>query len=219
MWHLLSRSTQISAFVLLVVYAGWVVSGVSVLLTGTPISPIKSASLVATIIGVVIVGAFGLCWRWLWRTIPSLARWCPDLTGRWEGTYASSYQHADSTQATGPFTALIRQGLFNSTVTAWTGEMRSHSARSWLEADRDAQRFTIGYIYRSTPNAAVRDRSAPHDGVCFLVMYSDSDPECLTGIYYTERRTIGDLELKRVSKEPNGSPSQSASHAVRASGT
>jgi hypothetical protein len=77
--------------------------------------------------------------------------------------------------------------------------MRSHSVRSWLEADRDAQRFTIGYTYRSVPNAAVRDRSVPHDGVCFLVTHPDNEPACLIGIYYTERKTIGDIKLNRVS--------------------
>ncbi len=200
MWGLLPRSTQITIIVLLVVCAGWVVSAVSWFFTGTPISPLKSTSLVATIIGVAVVGAFGLCWRWVWRLVPALNRWFPDLTGHWEGEYASSYER-DGTKATGSFTAAIRQGLFNSTVTAWTGEMRSHSIRSWLEADRDAQRFTIGYTYRSTPNAVVRDRSPPHEGVCFLAMHPDSDPECLTGIYYTERRTIGDLKLKRVSMD------------------
>lgn len=199
MWGLLPRGTQISIAVALVAYAGWVVSEASKLLTGSAISPLKSTSLVAAIISVIIIGGFGICWRWLWHRIPVLARWFPDLTGRWEGIYLSSYRHADGTQATGPFTAVIRQGLFTSTVTAWTGEMRSHSVRSWLEADRDAQRFTIGYTYRSVPNAAVRDRSVPHDGVCFLVTHPDNEPACLIGIYYTERKTIGDIKLNRVS--------------------
>jgi hypothetical protein len=77
------------------------------------------------------------------------------------------------------------------------------STRSWLEADRDALRFTVGYTYRSVPNAVVRERSTPHDGVCFLIMYADNDFEGLAGIYYTERRTIGDVTLHRVSTEPN----------------
>jgi hypothetical protein len=197
-WGLLPRGTQITILVLLVVYAGWMVSEISTLLTGTPVSPLKSVSMVATIISIVVIGGFGVCWRWFWRRIPVLSRWFPDMTGRWEGTYLSSYRHADGSQATGPFTAVIRQGLFNSTVTAWTGEMRSHSVRSWLGADRYAQRFSIGYTYRSVPNAAVRERSTPHDGACFLSYHPDSASDCLTGLYYTERRTIGDLALRRV---------------------
>jgi hypothetical protein len=198
MWGLLSRSTQITIIVLLVVYAGWVVSEASTLLTGTPEAPTKSTSLVGIIITFVVIGGFGVCWRWIWRSIPALSRWFPDLTGRWEGTYLSSYEHDDGQKATGPFTAVIRQGLFTTSVTAWTGEMKSHSTRSWLEADRDAQRFSIGYTYRSTPNAAVRDRSTPHDGVCFLDLHPDNERNGLTGIYFTERRTIGDLTLRRV---------------------
>jgi hypothetical protein len=202
-WGLLPRSAQIGVAVVVVVYAAWVVSEVSTLLTGPAISPLKSTSLVSTIISIVVIGGFGVCWRWLWRQIPVLSRWFPDLTGRWEGTYISSYRHANGDQATGSFAAVIRQGLFTSTVTAWTGEMRSNSTRSWLEADRDAQRFTVGYTYRSVPNAAVRDRSTPHDGVCLLSLHADNDANRLTGIYYTERRTIGDLTLRRVSREPS----------------
>lgn len=203
MWSLLSRGSQIGIMVALVTYAGWFVSEVSRFMTGQAISPLKSTSLVGTIIGVVIIGV-GLCWRWVWRFVPALSRWFPDLTGRWEGTYESSYTHADGARATGPFTAVIRQGLFSSTVTASTGEMRSDTTRSWLEADRDAQRFTVGYTYRSTPHASVRHRSEPHEGVCFLHNLPDDDPETLKGIYFTERRTVGDLTLKRVSRQPNG---------------
>lgn len=203
MWGLLPRGTQVSIVVLVVVYVGWIISEVSTLLNGVPIAPIKSASLVGMLISFVVIGIFGASWRWIWRMAPWLSRWFPDLTGRWEGTYRSSYRHADGQQATGPFTAVIRQGLFTSSITAWTGEMRSHSTRSWLEADRDAQRFTVGYTYRSVPNAAVRERSTPHDGVCFLIMYADNNPEGLAGIYYTERRTIGDVTLHRVSTEPD----------------
>jgi hypothetical protein len=198
-WGLLPRSTQTSIVVVLVVCTGWLLSATSTALLGTPISPLKSTSLVGTLISVVVFGGFGVCWRWVWRRVPVLSRWFPDLTGRWEGTYLSSYRHENGQHATGPFTAIIRLGLFTSSVTAWTGEMRSHSTRSWLEADRDAKRFAVGYTYRSIPNAAVRERSAPHDGVCFLTMIPDNEPECLRGIYYTERRTIGDITLRRTS--------------------
>jgi hypothetical protein len=175
-----------------------VVSEASKLLTGSPISPLRSTSLVAAIISVVVIGGFGICWRWLWHRIPVLSRWFPDLTGRWEGTYLSSYRRADGEQATGPITVVIRQGLFETTVSAWTGEMNSHSTRSWHEADRPAQRFRLGYTYRSDPKAAFRDQSNPHEGVCWFDYLPDSDPERLRGLYYTERRTLGDLDLRRL---------------------
>jgi hypothetical protein len=205
MWGLLPRSAQITIVVGLVAYAGWVVSEASQILTGTAISPLKSTSLVGTIIGLAII-AFGVFWRKVWYWIPVLSRWFPDLTGRWEGTYVSSYVHPDGQKATGAFTAIIRQGLFTSSVTAKTCEMTSHSTRSWLEADHNAQRFTIGYTYHSIPNAAVRDRSPPHEGACFLHNLPDNDPDTLKGIYYTERRSIGDIDLKRVSRDTASKP-------------
>ncbi len=202
MWGLLPRSAQITISVLLVVYAGWVVSEVHTLLTGLPLAATQSISIVGMIISFLVIGGFSVCWRWVWRWIPMLSRWFPDLTGRWEGTYVSSYRRADGTRATGSFSAVIRQGLFTSSVIARTGEMTLHSTRSWLAADRDARRFTVGYTYRSIPDAAVRERSAPHDGVCFLQSLPDDDSECLKGIYYTERRTIGDITMRRMSREP-----------------
>jgi hypothetical protein len=125
------------------------------------------------------------------------------LTGRWEGTYVSSYKHPDTgLNATGPIKFTIRQGQFSTSITGSTGEMNSYSSRSWLEADRDAQRFRLGYTYTSRPDAAVRHRSAPHEGVCWLTMMLSDDPDRLKGIYYTERRSIGDLDLRRTSRDP-----------------
>jgi hypothetical protein len=203
MWELLPRNTRLTIVVLLVVYAGWVVSHISQLATGTPESTFKSASTVTAIIGVGLVAVVGLTWRRIWRRAPILNRWFPDLTGRWEGTYVSSYKYPDTgLNATGPIKFTIRQGLFSTSVTGSTGEMRSYSSRSWLEADREAQRFRLGYTYTSEPNAAVRHRSAPHEGVCWLTMMLADDSDRLKGIYYTERRSIGDLDLKRLSRDP-----------------
>jgi hypothetical protein len=201
MWELLPRNTRLTIVTLLVVYLGWFVSQVSQLITNSPMSAFKSASIVTTIIGVGLVTAFGMTWRHVWRRMPLLNRWFPDLTGRWDGTFVSSYVHPDTNQpATGSIKLTIRQGLFSTSIIAKSGEMTSYSTRAWLEADREAQRFRLGYTYASQPDAAVRHRSPPHEGVCWLTMMLPDDPDHLKGLYYTERRSIGDLDLRRVSR-------------------
>jgi hypothetical protein len=204
MWELLSRNTRLTIVALLIVYLGWPVSEIHQLITGSPLSSFKSTSIVTTIIGVGLVALFGLTWRRIWHRLPLLDQVFPDLTGRWEGTYLSSYVHPETGQtATGPISFVIRQGLFTTSVTAGTVEMTSYSSRSWLEANREAQRFLLGYTYTSKPDAAIRHRSAPHEGVCWLTMMLADDPDHLKGIYYTERRSIGDLDLHRVSRSPD----------------
>jgi hypothetical protein len=202
MWDLIPRTTRLTIIVLLVAYFGWFISWADQLITGNAMTPLKSASMVTSAIGVVVVGAFGLLWRRLWRWIPLLDRWYPDLTGRWEGTYLSTYVRPETGQpATGAIWVVIRQGLFNTSIVSGSDEMRSHSTRSWLDADRDAQRFRLGYTYSSEPDAAVRQRSAPHEGICWLTSMPDLGPDKLKGLYYTQRSTIGDLSLQRVSRD------------------
>jgi SMODS-associating 2TM, beta-strand rich effector domain len=203
-WDLLPRSLRLTITATLVVWTGWLISWGNAVVTGTAESPLHSISTVVTIIGTVLVALFGMTWRKFWRLIPVLERWQPDLTGRWEGTYLSSYVRPETGQnATGPMTMVIRQGLFTTSVTAKTGEMQSNSTRAWLESDRDAQRFQLGYTYRSEPKAAMRDRSFPHHGICWLRLERENGSRRLTGIYYTERRTIGDLEFSLVSRNPD----------------
>jgi hypothetical protein len=202
MWGLIPAATRSTIFVALVVYVGWLISEVANLVTGSPMSPFKSMGIVSSVIGTLPTILFSVAWRQLWRRFAFLNRWYPDLTGRWEGIYLSSYTHPDTGQrATGAMTLIIRQGLFDTTITAKTGEMQSHSTRSWLEADRNAQRFRMGYAYHSAPDALVRQRSMPHEGVCWLTSMPEEDPDHINGIYYTERRSIGDLDLRRVSRD------------------
>ena len=201
MWELLPRSTRLSIIVFLVVFFGWFKSRADELITGNPMTALKSASMVTSVIGLIVAGAFGMFWRRLWRWIPALNRWYPDLTGRWEGTYVSTYVRPETGQlATGAMWVVVRQGLFTTSVVSGTGEMWSHSTRSWLDADRDAQRFRLGYTYFSEPDAVVRHRSAPHEGVCWLTVLPDLGPDKLKGLYYTERSMIGDISLDRVNR-------------------
>jgi hypothetical protein len=82
-----------------------------------------------------------------------------------------------------------------------TGESSSYSTRYVLEADHDAGRFRVWYSYDNQPKAEVSHRSARHEGVGWLEMDIDADPNRLRGQYYSSRRTTGDMTFCRVSNQ------------------
>jgi hypothetical protein len=82
-----------------------------------------------------------------------------------------------------------------------TTESSSHSTRTLPEADREAQRFRVWYSYENRPDAAYSHRSSRHDGVAWLEMDYERDPNRLAGQYFTERKTSGDIDVRRVSRD------------------
>ncbi len=149
-----------------------------------------------------LAGAVGWLWRRLWRKYRWLERnTFPDLTEQWEGHIKSTWR--DSEEATLqpiPVTMLVRQGLFFISLKMHTSESSSHSTRALLEADRDAQRFRVWYSYDNRPDVAVSHRSSRHEGVAWLEMDYEKEPDRLAGQYFTDRRTAGDIEVRRVSR-------------------
>lgn len=64
-----------------------------------------------------------------------------------------------------------------------------------LEADRDAGRYRFWYSYSNQPKAEFSYRSAKHEGVAWLELDIDTNPNRLVGTYYTDRKTIGDIDV------------------------
>ena len=95
-------------------------------------------------------------------------------------------------------TIRINQTLFATAVFSQTGESHSHSTRCYLEADRATGIYGVRYSYANRPRATVRHSSPRHDGFAWLELNIQADPNRLIGQYFTERRTTGDIELRRV---------------------
>ncbi len=198
MWSLLTRRCQ----VLLVMGAGF--AGVHVLqvlygLLSKPISTWGAVSLVAT--AIVGVGALlvDMLWPWLWSLSPALQRMTfPNLNGKWQGTVQPA-PDPQTGRAVPPIEVEveIRQGLLNTVITMQTRESTSYSTRSWLERFPERGSFRVWYSYSNDPQAQYRQRSSPHEGVGMLEMGAN-DLQTITGRYYTDRRTTGDVSLTRV---------------------
>jgi len=201
MWCLLSRRTQVLVVAGLAITLAWGIEGAAAVLTGKPPSGLKLISLVVTIICTGIVAIANLVWRRLWKRFPLIGRKLfPDLTGTWAGALESTWKNPETGQGIAPIavTLWIRQGLFSTSIKLRTGESTSYSTRCLLEADQEAGRFRFWYSYDNNPRAQYRNRSARHEGVAWLELDIDADPERLIGCYYTDRKTSGDIDIRRV---------------------
>ncbi|CAN7344008.1 hypothetical protein LJR231_001952 [Phyllobacterium sp. LjRoot231] len=160
----------------------------------------KLLSLTVTVVGGMLTLVLNKLWPWIWRTFPNIQKSTfPDLNGTWEGHLIPTWVDPTTALQTPPIVAVItiRQNLFSTSITLKTTESNSRSTRSILEAFRDIGKFRIWYSYNNDPQAQIQHRSSPHEGVAFLDLDYDADPHKLTGRYYTERKTTGDIIVQR----------------------
>jgi hypothetical protein len=213
MWLLLSRRMQVLVVAGLAIILAWGIEGAAAVLTGKPPSAPKLISLVVTIICTGVVAIASAVWRRLWKRFPLIGRKLfPDLTGTWEGELESTWKNPATGHgvAPSPVTIWIRQGLFSTSIKLRTAEPTSYSTRCLLEADQEAGRFRFWYSYDNNPRAQYRHRSARHEGVAWLELDIDTDPERLVGCYYTDRKTSGDIDVRRVRTPVEGEPAAAA---------
>jgi hypothetical protein len=75
-------------------------------------------------------------------------------------------------------------------ITLKTTESISYSTRCLLQADREAGRYRIWYSYSNSPKAGYAYQIAKHEGVAWLELDIATDPNCLEGNYYTDRKQV-----------------------------
>ena len=203
MWSLLPWRIQVLVIAGSAVVLIWALEAAVELLGGESTSPLKWISLAATVIATPLAGVAGWLWPRLWRRYSWLERnTFPDLTGVWEGHLTSTWKDPEGEgPAPIPVTILIRQGLLFTSVKLRTAESASHSTRAMLEGDRNARRFRIWYSYDNRPDVAVAPRSGRHEGVAWLEMDYERQPDKLEGQYFTDRRTTGDIGVRRISRD------------------
>jgi hypothetical protein len=207
MWGLLSRRTQVLVIAALAIVLAWGIEGATALFIGNSPSALKLIALVVTIISTGIVSIANAVWRRLWNRFPIIGRKLfPDLTGTWVGEMVSTWRNPETGQGVAPIpvTIWIRQGLFSTSIKLRSGESTSYSTRCLLEADHEAGRFRFLYSYDNNPRAQYRHRSARHEGVAWLELDVDTDPERLVGCYYTDRKTSGDIDVRRLKSTVDG---------------
>ena len=142
--------------------------------------------------------------KWMWK-LPIFQGWLisfPVIEGTWEGTIKSTWINPKSKKPSKSLKAflVVRQSLFNISCTLFTKEMKSVSlAAEFIIDDQNGSKKII-YSYTSTPKVEFRDSSIVHDGTANLEIIM-SPIQKLTGEYWTNRKTTGQIDLKFKSKK------------------
>lgn len=165
-------------------------------------------------------------WRIVWRRVPALNRWLPDLNGVWLGTTSSNWptlkKTLDGTQAHSVvdktelhstpeqmdvIAVQITASLFCLKVEAGLSSTdgRSHSIIAKPRRDQHSGRIHLTYVYeQASPKPAITDEER-HMGVADLTIDPDN-LDVAEGVYWTRRKwqtglnTAGRLELRRVAQ-------------------
>lgn len=137
--------------------------------------------------------------RWLWRTRIMRAlriTHVPDLSGNWEGSVTSSYDH-HATQV--PVTVRIDQTWSRFSLRLRTEQSRSHTTvTAYFIHGPDGA--TLSYQYVNEPIASAKETMHIHHGAGRLVLSSDRNE--LSGDYYSSRgrQNVGTMRLTRRSR-------------------
>ena len=133
--------------------------------------------------------------RWLWK-LPIFQRWLvpfPSLAGEWQGTISYNWNNTDKSK---DINLTIRQTFLRIQIIIETDESKSRSICGSFDIEKMRGRQHLIYSYLNEPNATVRDRSQIHYGTAMLEFNDTGDT--LNGTYWTDRKSVGDMNLKKV---------------------
>lgn len=169
----------------------------------TPAVSLRALSRIPDV--VLIYGALYLVFtKWLWR-LPVFRGWLipfPDLKGTWKGTIRTTWvdPSTGTTPDAIPVVLVIRQTLSTLSCAMHTRESSSFSTAASFHVDDDSEAKLITYVYTNTPRVSVRDRSTVHDGAATFRVVTTPEMR-LEGEYWTNRKSTGEMQLKRVSRK------------------
>lgn len=153
----------------------------------------------------------------LWH-LPGLDRRTrrPRLDGLWRAElHPTPASHIPAGGNRGPILAylVITQTYWSVAVRQYTGESKSDSRASFWQRRNDAAVETLAFLYENDPKQRYETRSPRHLGSCTLDSTSRA-PKEMTGVYFTDRYTKGDMTMTLVDRT-TGYPSFAAADAYR----
>jgi hypothetical protein len=142
--------------------------------------------------------------KWLWK-LPPVHRFLsrPRIDGLWATTLRPTPESQIPVGGNrGPINAyvVIEQSLWSSHISLYTSESASRSLASTIREHKDSAHSTLTFSYENTPQQQHRSRSPRHVGACELSIGTKA-PLSLSGYYFTDRFTKGDMELTLLSRK------------------
>jgi len=151
------------------------------------------------------VGTFSVIFtQWLWK-LPWLQGWLvlvPNLNGTWKTELVTTWENHQTGKSPGPIKAffIVRQSLFKTSCVLRTGESTSWSRAVTIQSAPDGALKILEFTYSNSPKPTVQHRSKAHDGACSLEIATKPTRK-LTGKYWTDRGTTGEMKLSFLSKD------------------
>jgi hypothetical protein len=151
--------------------------------------------------------------RWAWRW-PGICRLVsrPVVHGTWRGTLTSHWKDPATGErvATDPDVYLVvNQRFWGLSMRLLTKEGKSTSIVGEIDDQGDGSCAVVS-IYRNTPKLGARERSPIHHGAVMLDI-GGKPASRLEGFYWTDRKTMGELDLRHCSKKLIGDHSEGPS--------
>ena len=146
-----------------------------------------------TVFVLTLISSLFISFGWKWRIFKGWLVDIPDLSGKWTGVMYSNYK---TPPLEIPTEVEIFQTFFHTTVKLSTGESQSVSLVASFDIDKDKGIKRLIYSYHNIPKATVQDRSAIHYGTTILDI--SENEAVLSGFYWTNRATKGDMKIYKV---------------------
>jgi hypothetical protein len=164
-----------------------------------PVYRIATVSSVVTPLLIALLSS-NTVWRPLWR---GWAQWdsskYPDLNGTWEGTIEPVSGKSGAAAETLPIKARIRHSMFEILVDFHGETFDSFTLAATPRIDQG--HHYLYYIYRS--ESRVPNRPVYLGTATLRVQRLENGTLALGGQYYTGRKTIGTINLKQTSRDPD----------------
>lgn len=178
-------------------------------LSGQGVS-LKGLRLFASIPGIILVLAVVFDrWAWRWPVVRRYLAQTPDVRGTWRGTIVTTWQPEDGASMEPiPAFLVVRQTFTGIWARLLSERSASESVSAKLMPAADGV-MTMAAVYRNTPRMRERATSPMHFGA-FLVELHDDPVEALSGHYWTDRETAGDMEFAARSRKVATSYEQAA---------
>jgi hypothetical protein len=157
--------------------------------SATLLTPFGATTAVVTLLSL----AFSK-WMWRWRLLRGWVVRRPNLAGTWRAELHSTYE-VDGMRVRKNGFLVVTQDLSSLSVRLYTDQAHSYSLAQNVIEQSDGF-FEVACVYLNVPNPEARalQNSEIHHGA-LLLNHVGHDEDRLEGMYWTDRKTMGDMVL------------------------